>query len=120
MANGAEWYRANTGRDRTGSLKDFSYLFTNALEISVSVSCCKFPEPFFLGREWAEHQAGLLQLLDQAHTGLRGLVTLEGRRPQQGAEILVWKAGPGGSRVGKVGCWHRRSLNYPFAVCRCC
>ena len=44
MANGAEWLgKSYGGSNQAGSLKDFSYLFTNTLELSLELTCCKFP-----------------------------------------------------------------------------
>jgi hypothetical protein len=44
MMNGAEWLgKSFGGISHAGSLKDFSYLFTNTLELSLELTCCKFP-----------------------------------------------------------------------------
>jgi hypothetical protein len=44
VANGAEWLgKSFGGASQAGSMKDFSYLFTNTLEISLELTCCKFP-----------------------------------------------------------------------------
>ncbi len=44
MMNGAEWLgKSFGGSSHAGSLKDFSYLFTNTLELSLELTCCKFP-----------------------------------------------------------------------------
>lgn len=84
---------------KSGSMKDFSYMFTNNLELSVKISCCKFPESYFLVDEWEKNKESLLSFIEEVHVGLKGLVSLEGNSLHQGAEILVWN--PDGSKRGK-------------------
>ena len=70
--NGAAWYPKN------GTLKDWSYRETNSLDLVLELSCCKYPREYFLPREWDNNRESLLRLLEQANTGLRGLVLTEG------------------------------------------
>ena len=97
--NGAAWSSRNARGGKTGSLKDFSYMFTNNLEISVKMSCCKYPRSYFLVQEWESNRESLMLLLEQVHYGVKGLVSLEGNSLYQGAEIVVWN--PDGSQRGK-------------------
>ena len=83
----------------TGSLKDFSYIFSNNLDISLQLSCCKFPKSFFLVKEWENNKESLLSYLEQVHMGVKGLVSRDGDTLQSGAEVIVWN--PDGSRRAK-------------------
>ena len=83
----------------TGSLKDFSYLFSNNLDISLQLSCCKYPKSFFLVEEWENNKESLLTYLEQVQMGVKGLVSREGNTLQPGAEVIVWN--PDGSRRAK-------------------
>ena len=61
----------------TRALKDWSYRETNSLDLVLELSCCKYPREYFLPREWDNNRESLLRLLEQANTGLRGLVVTE-------------------------------------------
>ena len=53
VANAAQWNSANNRKGKVeGSMKDFSYMFSNCLELQLDLSCCKYPRPYFLLR-WA-------------------------------------------------------------------
>merc|ERR1712227_641244 len=99
VENGASWYSRNSRDEIVGSLKDFSYLFTNNMEISLELACCKFPKSYFLLQEWEKNKDSLLSYIEQVHMGIKGLVSLEGNSLHQGAEVIVWN--PDGSRRGK-------------------
>ena len=97
--NGASWYSKYSPREVLGSLKDFSYLFTNNLELDLELACCKFPRSYYLVEEWEAAKESLLSYLEQVHTGVKGIVSVEGNRLSQGAEILVWN--PDGTQRSK-------------------
>ena len=100
VVNAALWNSANTGKGKVvGSMKDFSYLFTNCLELSLEISCCKYPRPYFLLREWESNVESLLGLVEQVHQGIKGLVFSESGTPQENADIITWTAS--GDRWGK-------------------
>ena len=99
FANGALWYSQNTGSDLKGSLKDFSYLFSSNLELSLELTCCKYPTSYFLLREWENNKKSLLAYMEQVHMGIKGVVSLEGNRPQARADIIIWN--PDGKRRAK-------------------
>ena len=71
------------------TLPDFSYLFTGTLELSVGLSCCKFPTGFQLLDLWALHRPALIKFIRGAARGVRGVVFLPDNRPAAGAEIAV-------------------------------
>jgi len=99
FANGAEWHGKNTGGKAGGSLKDFSYMFTNNLEISLELTCCKFPSRYFLLREWENNKQSLINFIQQVHTGIKGVVFGADGNPAENADIVVWN--PDGSRRTK-------------------
>jgi len=84
ITNGAEWYSL------VGGMQDFNYLFTNDMEITLEVSCCKFPNKYYLNKMWAENRESLLVYLEQVHRGLKGVVvnSISGE-PLAGVEVEV-------------------------------
>jgi len=69
ITNGADWYVVR------GGMQDFNYFMTNCLEITVELSCVKFPDKSRLQIEWENNKNSLLSYLETAKGGLRGLVT---------------------------------------------
>jgi len=98
-SNGASWYSRNVGGKAGGSLKDFSYLFTNNLELSLEMSCCKYPGRYSLVREWENNKFSLINFLEQVHTGIKGVVFGPDGNPAENADIVVWN--PDNTRRGK-------------------
>eukprot|EP00062_Callorhinchus_milii_P019835 gi/632974796/ref/XP_007903875.1/ PREDICTED: carboxypeptidase N catalytic chain isoform X2 [Callorhinchus milii] len=68
ITNGAQWYPISRG------MQDFNYLHTNCLEITLELSCAKFPPARELPREWAANQEALLTYLEQVHRGIKGMI----------------------------------------------
>jgi len=99
VVNGALWNNRNRRGAVGGSMKDFSYMFSNCLEIDLELSCCKYPRPYFLLREWEHNRESLIGLLEQVQMGIKGLVFNERGVPQGNVDIITWR--PDGSRWGK-------------------
>ena len=55
-------------------MQDYNYVRSNAFEITVEVSCCKFPSESTLEQFWKENKKSLLEYLKLVHTGLSGFV----------------------------------------------
>ena len=96
ITNGADWYALH------GGMQDFNYIFTNDMEITLELSCCKYPSKYthhfmflyhnicndrryYLNKEWEKNRDSLILYLQQVHRGVKGLVTtqlLEGAQGQ--------------------------------------
>ena len=70
-------------------LRISSYLFTNCFEITVELSCCKFPERSRLQTEWSNNYLSLIRYLQSAHIGIKGLVTDDNNNPINDAIVSV-------------------------------
>ncbi|XP_029963681.1 probable carboxypeptidase X1 isoform X1 [Salarias fasciatus] len=78
IINGADWHNV------PGSMNDFSYLHTNCFEVTVELSCDKFPHASELPIEWENNRESLLIYMEQVHRGIKGVV----RDKDTGAGIM--------------------------------
>ena len=74
-------------------MQDFNYDFSNAMEITVEVSCCKYPNKTELLSEWENNLYSLISYVEQAQRGIRGYVRDESNNFIEGADIQVQKIG---------------------------
>lgn len=68
ITNGAKWF------DVAGGMQDFNYVFSNCFEITVELSCCKFPKAEELHNEWINNSKSLFKFMEQVHMGVKGVV----------------------------------------------
>lgn len=66
ITNGAAWY------DVPGGMEDFNYLHSNCFEITMELSCCKYPWAKELNKEWELNKESLLQFMEATHSGIHG------------------------------------------------
>lgn len=55
---------------RLGGMQDYNYVWAQCFEITLELSCCKYPTedrlPFF----WNDNKASLIEYMKQVHLGL--------------------------------------------------
>ncbi|XP_057694558.1 carboxypeptidase D [Corythoichthys intestinalis] len=68
ITNGAQWY------DVAGGMQDYNYIYENCLEITIELSCCKYPHASQLHKEWDLNKESLLAYIEKIHIGVRGYV----------------------------------------------
>merc|ERR1712173_236435 len=56
-------------------MQDFNYLFSNCMEVTMELSCCKYPLPDALPSQWEMNKHSMVRYLLMADSGIRGLVT---------------------------------------------
>nr|XP_054774143.1 carboxypeptidase D-like [Lytechinus pictus] len=92
VTNGADWYPLN------GGMQDYNYLHTNCFEITVELSCKKFPtNPSDYDKFWKENKESLLAYIRQVHSGIKGVITDKDDNGIEDAVIKVSK------KVGDTG-----------------
>ena len=69
ITNGAAWYPVS------GGMQDYSYLATNAFELTIELGCDKYPPAEVLSQEWDKNRAALIEFLWRSHAGIKGLIT---------------------------------------------
>lgn len=70
-------------------MQDFNYERSNCFELTLELSCCKYPKASELAVEWSKNKRSLLEYMHQVHTGIKGLVVDVNKYPIQNAEIIV-------------------------------
>ncbi|XP_075072068.1 carboxypeptidase N catalytic chain [Mixophyes fleayi] len=83
ITNGASWYSLSKG------MQDFNYLHKNCFEITLELSCQKFPRQEELEREWYGNREALVTFMEQVHKGIKGMVTDENNNGIANAVISV-------------------------------
>lgn len=83
ITNGAYWY------DLSNGMQDFNYVYTNCFEITLELSCCKYPSKNELPSEWRKNKKSLIEYIKLTHIGIKGLVKDINGYPINDAEIYV-------------------------------
>ncbi|KAL5277039.1 CPM.2 family protein [Megaselia abdita] len=68
ITNGAAWYPL------TGGMQDYNYVWYGCMEVTLEISCCKFPPAYELKKYWDDNQLSLIKFLAEAHRGVQGFI----------------------------------------------
>uniref|UniRef100_A0A3Q0RY18 Carboxypeptidase M n=1 Tax=Amphilophus citrinellus TaxID=61819 RepID=A0A3Q0RY18_AMPCI len=83
ITNGFQWYRLE------GGMQDYNYVWGQCLEITLELSCCKYPPAQELPSLWSNNKNALLAYIQQVHLGVKGQVFDGSGVPVQNAVVEV-------------------------------
>lgn len=83
ITNGFSWYALQ------GGMQDYNYVWAQCLEITLEISCCKFPAVSDLPGLWDANKPALLAYMKQVHLGVKGVVMDSNGNPVQNAVVQV-------------------------------
>ena len=83
VTRGSDWYSLQ------GGMQDFSYLYTNCMDLTIELLCGKNPGPEEVEQHWEHNREPLLGLVETAYSAVRGLVLDREGRAAAGARVRV-------------------------------
>ncbi|KAM4037774.1 carboxypeptidase M [Anomaloglossus baeobatrachus] len=83
VTNGANWYKIR------GGMQDYNYIFSQCVEITLEVSCCKYPDAATLQGHWNDNKVSVVEYMKQVHMGIKGQVLDTNGKPIQNAVVDV-------------------------------
>lgn len=83
ITNGAEWYPLR------GGMQDYNYWKHGCLEVTMEVSCCKYPLTSNLRQLWIDNKNSLIEYMKLANTGIKGVIRLNNGKPAANLSILI-------------------------------
>ncbi|XP_072309955.1 carboxypeptidase M isoform X2 [Eucyclogobius newberryi] len=113
ITNGYKWYALS------GGMQDYNYVWAQCLEITLEISCCKFPPVGELPAMWTDNRKALLSYIQQVHLGVKGRVFDSTGAPVQNAVVdVVGRRNICPFKTNQHGEYYRLLLpgNYTFTV----
>ncbi|KAM4615432.1 carboxypeptidase M isoform 2-T3 [Polymixia lowei] len=83
VTNGYQWYPLS------GGMQDYNYVWAQCLELTLELSCCKYPPVTQLPQLWQDNRPALMTFIQQVHLGVKGRVLDGAGVPVQNAVVEV-------------------------------
>ncbi|XP_039625734.1 carboxypeptidase M [Polypterus senegalus] len=83
ITNGFNWYPVE------GGMQDYNYVWGQCFELTLELSCCKYPPSSQLEMFWQENKNALLAYMQQVHLGVKGQVLSTDGSPIPNAVVEV-------------------------------
>ncbi|XP_062990839.1 carboxypeptidase M [Elgaria multicarinata webbii] len=83
ITNGYAWYKLQ------GGMQDYNYIWGQCFEITLELSCCKYPPKEKLPSFWNANKIALVEYIKQVHLGVKGRVLDNNRVPIADAIVEV-------------------------------
>ncbi|XP_038638178.1 carboxypeptidase M isoform X1 [Scyliorhinus canicula] len=84
VTNGAKWYRIS------GGMQDYNYVWGQCFELTLELSCCKYPTAAQLPHFWEQNKVPLILFIQQVHLGLKGRVLDDKGNPISKATVNIF------------------------------
>lgn len=99
-------------------MQDYNYVWFGCYEVTLEISCCKFPPAAELKKYWADNQVSMVKFLAEAHRGVQGFVFDQNGIPIEKASLKI-KGRDVGFQTTKYGEFWRILLPgvYKLEVC---
>ncbi|VDN08461.1 unnamed protein product [Thelazia callipaeda] len=68
ITNGNKWYSVS------GGMQDWNYVFADCFELTIEMSCEKYPNSKELKQLWDEHKFALISFIEKIHKSISGFV----------------------------------------------
>ncbi|XP_060050954.1 carboxypeptidase M [Erinaceus europaeus] len=75
IINGYSWYPLK------GGMQDYNYIWAQCFEITLELSCCKYPREEKLLFFWNDNKHSLIEYMKQVHLGVKGQVFDQNKNP---------------------------------------
>ncbi|XP_073983120.1 carboxypeptidase D-like isoform X2 [Rhodnius prolixus] len=82
IINGAAWFESS------GTMGDFNYRESGCMELTVEVSCCKYPHPSRLNDIVDNNLGALTAVIGEVHQGVKGVVTCGGEPTRASVTVV--------------------------------
>ncbi|CAH2277862.1 Carboxypeptidase M [Pelobates cultripes] len=83
ITNGFQWYPVQ------GGMQDYNYIYSQCMEITLEVSCCKYPDASTIQGHWNDNKAAMIEYMKQVHIGIKGQVFDITGKPVQNAIVEI-------------------------------
>lgn len=84
IVNGAFWYTF------PGGMQDYNYAYRGCMELTLEISCCKYPPAKELPKFWNDNKKALTKYCEQALHGVTGrILDAETLRPIRNASLQI-------------------------------
>lgn len=70
-------------------MQDYNYVHGSCMEITLEISCCKYPTRQNLPSYWEANRQALLAYLHEVHRGVRGIITDTNGSPVPEATLKI-------------------------------
>ncbi|CAF1576284.1 unnamed protein product [Adineta ricciae] len=83
VTRGADWYEI------VGGMQDYGYWNYGTIELTMEISCCKYPASDTLTNYWNYNRDAMIELLLQAQRGVKGLILNEYFDPIPSTQVMI-------------------------------